>query len=294
MAAVDTGVVTGFEAEVAPLRGELLAHCYRMLGNPHDAEDALQEALLRGWRGWPAFEGRSSVRTWLYAIATRACLDAIRSRAARPGEVVVDPGLLPAAVEPFAGRGDDLRLAFIVALQRLPARQRAALLLRDVLGFTAVEASDVLEISVPAVKSALQRARAATADVVGSDVVEPDDPVARRALDVYMAAFVRGDVDALIALLRADAVLDLGARGGAFQGRVECEPVLRDAVRSAEWSMRPVVRNAQPAVVVHHDGAPFGVAVLDVRRDGVARITVFAEPRLVDAGMAGHEASVQE
>jgi RNA polymerase sigma-70 factor (ECF subfamily) len=281
VAALDTDLVTDFEAEAGRLRGELLAHCYRMLGNRSDAEDAVQETLLRAWRGWSGFEGRSSVRTWLYTVATRVCLDAARSRGARPHETPLDPAALPASVAPFEGRDDDLRLAFIVALQRLPPRQRAVLLLRDVLGYTAAEASAILEMSIPAVKSSLQRARASAGGATApDDVIEPRHPAARRMLGVYIDAFERGDVGALIEVLRADAVLTIAPNGGAFEGLAACAPVLRDAVGAGVWRLRDVVLNGQPAALAHVDGSPYGAAVLDIRRDGIAAVTVFADPAL--------------
>ena len=174
----------GFTAAIDPYRGQLLAHCYRMLGSFHDAEDALQETLLRAWRGFDRFEGRSSVRTWLYRIATNVCLTAAESRQRRVlpsglGTAQAD-GMAPVAaeqrdvpwLEPFPDRAyaadpadiatgrESMRLAFVAALQNLPARQRAALLLRDVVGLSAAEIAELLDLSVTAVNSALQRARA--------------------------------------------------------------------------------------------------------------------------------------
>ncbi|GAA5210886.1 sigma-70 family RNA polymerase sigma factor [Microbacterium kyungheense] len=275
-----------FEAEAAAARRPLLVHCYRMLGSDDEAEDAVQETLERAWRAWDGFEGRSSARTWLYAIATRACLDRLRSRRSHP-EVGLDgvpESAHPATgVRPFPGGGDDLRLAFVVALQHLPASQRAVLLLRDVLRFSAAETAEVLDTTVAAVKSALQRARARIARSAPrpDDVAEPTDAATRRALDTYVSAFLTGDVSRLIGLLRDDAVLELQPQAEIFDGKAACGDVLRSAVgRPGDWSMRQIVANGQPAVVAFREGAAFGVGVLDVRRDGIARITVFADPAL--------------
>jgi len=239
------------------------------------------------WRGWDAFEGRSSVRTWLYRIATHVCLDRLRAR--RSPTVGLD-GIpeVPhgaAGVQPFPGGGDDLRLAFIVALQDLPASQRAVLLLRDVLRFSAADTAAALDTTVAAVKSGLQRARARIARTAPrpDEVAEPRDAATRRALDIYVAAFTAGDVTRLVHLLRDDAVLELQPQDERFDGKAACAEVLRSAAgQPGGWRMRPVVANGQPAAVVHQAGTPFGVAVLDVRDDGIVRITVFADPGLVD------------
>jgi RNA polymerase sigma-70 factor (ECF subfamily) len=287
MAAVDTGAVSSFEAEASLARHALLVHCYRMLGSLDEAEDAVQVALERAWRAWDGFEGRSRPRTWLYRIATRVCLDRLRTRRA-PADVGLDGIPEPpsaAALQPFPGEGDDLRLAFVVALQHLPASQRAMLLLCDVLRFSAAETADMLETTVAGVKSGLQRARARIARSAPSaeDVTEPRDPATRRALDAYVSAFTAGDVTRLVDLLRDDAVLELQPQGELFEGKAACAVVLSSAAGlPGGWRMRPVVANGQPAAVVHRAGAAFGVAVLDVRRDGIARITVFDDPGLVD------------
>ncbi|GAA5201234.1 sigma-70 family RNA polymerase sigma factor [Microbacterium jejuense] len=280
-----------FEAETAAARHELLVHCYRMLGSPDDAEDAVQETLERAWRAWDGFQRRSSVRTWLYRIATHVCLDRLRTRRAHATvglDGIPESAHEPAVVLPFPGGGDDLRLAFVVALQDLPASQRAVLLLRDVLRFSAIETADALDTTVAAVKSALQRARARIARTAprADTVAEPTDAAARRALDTYVDAFTSGDVARLVDLLRDDAVIELrlsaeGIAGGVFDGKVACVAVLRSAAVPGEWRMRPVVANGQPAAVAHRSGDPYGVAVLDVRADGIARITVFADASLV-------------
>ncbi|MFD6177536.1 MULTISPECIES: RNA polymerase subunit sigma-70 [unclassified Isoptericola] len=283
--------MTRFEDEVAPLRGELLAHCSRMLGSRQDGEDALQEALLHAWRGWEGFEGRSSVRTWLYTVATRACIDAARTRRHTPVPVDADAGSPAEAlgghpVQPFPDDRADVRLALVAGLRLLPPTQRAALLLREVLGFRAAEVARMLGTSVPAVKSSLQRARArlGSAALVPYDVVEPRGAVAAHQLGVYLRAFETGDVTELVATLRTDATLELRPVGARFEGKARCAAVLHAAAREpGGWRMGRAVANGQPAAVVHRRGKPYGVAVLDARRDGIAGITVFADPDLVDA-----------
>jgi RNA polymerase sigma-70 factor (ECF subfamily) len=203
--------MSAFVSDTEPYRRELVAHCYRMLGSAHDAEDVVQETYLRAWRGYQEFESRSSVRTWLYRIATNACLTALAhsSRRVLPsglGGPADDPHAEPAPatnvtwlqVIPDSWVDDpavvvtsreSLRLALVASLQHLPAQQRAVLLLRDVLAFPAADVAAMLNISVAAVKSALQRARARMQDVAPSadDVVEPTEPRARELLEMYMA-----------------------------------------------------------------------------------------------------------
>jgi RNA polymerase sigma-70 factor (ECF subfamily) len=287
--------VNGFEDAAAPLRSELLAHCYRMLGSWDEAEDAVQETYERGWRGWERFEGRASVRTWLHRIATNVCLNAVRDRGRRalpsgigaPTDELDGPEetLPPEAwVQPFAGDRDDLRLALIAGLQALPATQRAVLLLRDVLAFAAAEVAAMLGTSPAAVKSSLQRARARMAEVAPEpdEVVEPNAPEARRLLDAYVTAFETANVDLLTAVLRADARLEVLPGRAWYAGKATCSLVFASAVGTAgDWRMERTLANGQPAVAAYLHGEPFGVAVLDVRRDGIAGVTVFGDAALV-------------
>jgi RNA polymerase sigma-70 factor (ECF subfamily) len=308
-----------------PYRSELLAHCYRMLGSAHDAEDMLQETLLRAWRSWDGFEGRASVRTWLYRIATNACLRAIENRGRRPlpaglGAPGSDPDRPPAAalpdvpwLEPLpdallsgatGGSGapgapgdpasivvsrQSTRLALAAALQYLPARQRAVLILRDVLGWHAAEVADLLQISTVAVNSALQRARAALrqAGVTEDDVREPADRDKRLVVDRYAAAFENADVAALLRLLADDAVLEMPPTptwfaGRAAIGRFFTAQVLREP---GGFLMRETAANGQPAFGAYirgDDGAyhAHAIAVLDVRGAAITRIVAFLEPGL--------------
>jgi RNA polymerase sigma-70 factor (ECF subfamily) len=223
-----------FESRLEPHRAELTGYCYRMLGSPFDAEDAVQETLTRAWRGLDRFEGRASVRTWLYRIAGNVCFDMIDAgaRRARPmdlsGAGTADGPLTPPLpestwIEPipdarWTPEGADpveltqaresVRLAFVAALQHLPPRQRAVLILREVLGFRAAEVAELLDTTVASVNSALQRARATldARDDIRGELADPADPAQRELLARYMDAFERYDIDALTALLHEDAV----------------------------------------------------------------------------------------
>lgn len=215
-------------------RSALVGHCYRMLGSPFDAEDAVQETLVRAWKNIDRFEGRSSVRTWLYRIATNVCLDALsdRSRRARPMEEgpvgsvddvletrprahwlepVPDADAIEGGDDPFelAAQRQSIRLAFVAALQHLPPRQRAALILAEVVGWSATEIAACLEMTTAAVNSALQRARATLASRPAATAVEPLSDADAAILEQYVEAFHRYDVDALVSLLREDATLSM-------------------------------------------------------------------------------------
>jgi RNA polymerase sigma-70 factor (ECF subfamily) len=240
-----------YRQAVEPYLGELQAHCYRMLGSVHDAEDALQDALLRAWRGLGRFEGRSSLRSWLYRIATNTCLDAIRRRPKRVLPIDYAPAADPHGgpgrplsetvwIEPYPdeplgvpdGRAlpearyeqrESVELAFIAALQHLPARQRAVLILREVLGFSAREVAETLDTTAASVNSALQRARKtidehlpersqqATLRTLGDDAV-------RELVERYVDAWERGDVDAVAAMLAEDAAIAMPPMASWFRG----------------------------------------------------------------------------
>src|ERR671915_258419 len=228
-------------------RSELLAHCYRMLGSVHDAEDALQDALLRAWRALPRFERRSAPRTWLYRIATNACLDLInrRSRQGRehlepyPDELLeVEDGLASPAAR--YERRESVELAFVAALQHLPATQRAALLLRDVLGFSAKETALSLDTTVASANGALRRARAA----VDSGLPERSQQVALRELgddevrgivERYADALERGDLDAMVAMLAEDASFSMPPLPDRFDGLDEIVPFLARGPFTVHW-----------------------------------------------------------
>ncbi|MDG4824777.1 RNA polymerase subunit sigma-70 [Asanoa sp. WMMD1127] len=283
-----------FAAAAEPHRRELVAHCYRMLGSAEEAQDVAQETFLRAWRGFAAYEGRASVRVWLYRIATNACLNALAQRSRRPlpsglgapaasidapAEVDLSvPWLQPLPDDPadVVTRRESLRLALVASLQLLPPRQRAVLLMREVLEFPAAEVASMLDMSVAAVKSALQRARSRLAAARGEPLSDPSSPEARAQLAAYMSAFVNGDLRALEAALRKDATLEVVPSRTWFAGKATCVPYLASVLGSpGEWAMFPVTANDQPAVVVYRDGAAFGVVLLSPTPTGLAGIVLF-------------------
>ncbi len=214
LALAQAGDERAFRELVEPHRRALEVHAYRMLGSPQDAEDVVQETLVRAWRTLERFEGRSSIETWLYRIATNACLDEIRRRPRRPEPVFPYPDDLLAeaetpVVDPAAryAMQEGIELAFLTAIQRLPGRQRAILILRDVLGWTASEVAELLESTVGAVHAALQRARAAIDAALPAESPTAAAPSQRELLYDYIDAWERADVDGLVELLREDAVL---------------------------------------------------------------------------------------
>jgi len=301
-----------FAAVTEPFRQELLAHCYRMLGSIHDAEDLVQETYLRAWRAFGGFEGRSSVRRWLYKIATTTCLTALQTRSRRPlpsglGAPSDDHRVPLAAAEPavgwlqpvpdalldpaaiVAGKAG-VRLAFIAALQHLSARQRAVLTLRDVLAFRTAEVADMLDATPAAVDSALRRARAhlAAAGPMEDDLAEPDEYVGQALLDGFVDAFTRADPDALVTLLRADVELEMPPFRTWFTGRQSVVGFLAARVlrREGRWRLVPARANGQPAAVTYERAGggryqAHGVQVLTLIGDRIARITAFNDPALV-------------
>ncbi len=297
-----------------PFRPELLAHCYRMLGSVEDAEDAVQETYLRAWRSYGKFEGRSSLRQWLYRIATNACLRALEQGSRRPlPSGLGGPGDDPAAplttagsevrwLQPIPGplletqpadpatvvasRGS-VRLALVAALQHLPARQRAALILRDVLGWRAAAVAELLDMTTSAVNSALQRARAQLAQVAPAedDLGEPAEPDRRALLDRYVAAFETADGTALEQLLREDVELEMPPFVTWFAGRQAVLRFFSSQVLAGlgQFRMVPTTANGQPAAAAYSRGRdgvyrPHAVHVLSLTSTGVTRIVAFLDP----------------
>jgi RNA polymerase sigma-70 factor (ECF subfamily) len=311
-----------FRRLVEPHRSALLAHCYRMLGSMPDAEDAVQDALLRAWRGLTRFEGRSSLRSWLYAIATNASLRAIERRPRRvlpidyapaadphdgPGEPVVES----VWVEPYpderlgvedglAGpearyeQRESVELAFIAALQHLPARQRAVLILREVLGFSARETAEALDASPASIDSALQRARRTVNDRLPERSQQAalsslDDERMREIVDGFVDAWERADVDAVVAMLASDAAMTMPPLPTWYRGReavaafLEGWPLRRDI----RWRVVPVRANGQLAFghyIWDDERETFtahSITVLTLDGERIAEITAFLDAELM-------------
>ena len=299
-----------------PFRPELLAHCYRMLGSVHDAEDQVQETMIRAWRSYGDFEGRASLRTWLYRIATNACLRALENSSRRPlpsglGAPGDDPEAPLASARPEvpwlqpipdalvnAGSADpaeivtsrqSMRLALIAALQYLPARQRAVLILRDVLSWRAAEVAELLGTTTPAVNGMLQRARARLEQAApGEDQIqEPPDPAGRALLERYATAFQNADVAAVIQLLREDAVFEMPPEAIWFTGRELIGRFLRSRVLTepGRFQLVPTAANGQPSLGAYlrgHDGGyrAHSICVLTIAGSHVTRVTSFNDPGL--------------
>jgi RNA polymerase sigma-70 factor (ECF subfamily) len=311
MTTVVLGPSEGLDPRLAEHRRELTGYCYRMLGSSFDAEDAVQETMVRAWRGLDSFEGRSALRSWLYRIATNVCLDALAGRqrralpmdlspgrpwapvesslaAQRPGtawvEPVLDRAVLPEDGDPaeMTVERESIRLAFIAALQHLPPRQRAVLLLREVLRFQAEEVARLLGATVASVNSALQRARATLAEAGGRPEPRPLDDEARELLERYVDAFTRYDIDEFVSLLHEDAT----------QHMPPYEMWLGSAEDIGRWMLGPghgcrgsrllaVSANGSPAVAQWRaagDGfAPWALHVLEIDGDRVRNITSFLD-----------------
>jgi RNA polymerase sigma-70 factor (ECF subfamily) len=307
-----------FIAAVERFRGELQLHCYRMLGSLEDSEDLVQETLLRAWRARAKFEGRSTLRAWLYSIATNACLDLLRRRRPRllPPDVgpagnvdttLTQPSELP-WLDPYPEtllsvasdeRGpqsqlvekETVELAFMAAIQHLPSRRRAVLILRDVLEWSAKDTAATLEMTVASVNSTLQRARATLKEHLPRGRLEwqrsaRSDVSERELLSRYMQAHERGDVSMLAALLREDARVSTPPYAAWYDGR---EAFMRSARRGAaagRYRYLPTRANGQPAAASYirrdHDGVyrPLAIDVLRVEDGLVAELTIFLRPDL--------------
>ena len=317
LARARAGDEEAFRELTEPHRRELQLHCYRILGSVQDAEDLVQETLLAAWRGLETFEGRSSVRAWLYRIATNLCLNALRARSRRPqqGQTVADapaPTRLtePIWLEPYpdllleeipdrspepAARyeaRESIELAFIVALQRLPPRQRAALVLRDVLGFRTAEVAAMLGTGEASVKGALQRAREALRDRLAAAEREraprPNSDRERRVAGRFADAVESGDIDEVVALLTDDALLTMPPHPLEYQGHESIAAFLRyrAELRGAALRVVPTRANTQPAFACYLPDAhaaiarPYGLIVLTLEGEAIAAITWFADTGL--------------
>lgn len=302
----------GFDRRIEPFRTELLAYCYRMLGSAHDAEDLVQETYLRAWRAREQYDdARSSLRTWLYRIATNACLTALDVRGRRPlpsGLVAASEPLAPlvpgervAWLQPLPdsllGTADparavidrsSLRLAFAAALQHLSARQRGALILRDVLDFSAAEAAEVLGTTVVSVNSSLQRARARVREAGArqEDLSEPSEADQRAWIDRYMKAFEQADIEALKRLLTEDVVMEMPPMLNWFAGVANYALFMEWVFAHAgtDWRLQPVSGNGQPGFAAYRRvGGGYELHTLQlftVTADGISRNSVFQEPEV--------------
>ena len=305
-----------FENLVEPYRSELHAHCYRMLGSVHDAEDALQDAMLRAWRAISKFEARSSLRSWLYRIATNTSLDAIEKRPKRVLPIDYGPKTdphdgpgAPAAestwVEPYPDdtlgledgyaapearyeQREAVELAFVAALQHLPANQRAVLILREVLGFSANEVAEALDTTTASVNSAMQRARKTVDERLPEQSQQKTlrtlgDEKLRELVSSYADAWERGDVETVVEMLAEDVSFAMPPMSSWFGGREDVEAFLRDSPMSGDWRWKalPVRSNGQPSLGFYswdeHEGAyiPFAMNVLTFDGEKLSDITAF-------------------
>ncbi|MEU4805533.1 sigma-70 family RNA polymerase sigma factor [Actinosynnema sp. NPDC023587] len=291
-----------------PYRRELLTHCYRMLGSAQDAEDLVQETYLRAWRAYERFEHLSSLRTWLYRIATRTCLTALHTRSRRPLPVdlggpaadCTDPGrarhdvpwLQPLPDDPagVVTAREGIRLAFVAALQHLPPRPRAVLILRDVMGWRAAEVADVLETTATAVNSSLRRARAQLAEVSPrrEHTAEPPAAEQRALLDRYVTAFENDDVTALVELFTTDTTWQMPPQPVWFRGPATIAGHLATRCPAGPGDVRllPTRANGQPAFATYRRTTPGGrhritcLQVLTLTRTHITQVVTFADPGL--------------
>jgi RNA polymerase sigma-70 factor (TIGR02960 family) len=314
LARARAGDEEAFRELTEPHRRELQLHCYRILGSVQDAEDMVQETLLAAWRSLEAFEGRSSVRTWLYRIATNRCLNALRTRSRRPREVPAMGDSLqptrrtePIWLEPYpdvlldeipdrsAGPAaryearESIELSFVVALQHLPPRQRAAVVLSDVLGFRTAEVAELLDTGEASVKGALQRARASLrARLPAADrdrAPRPNSAGERRLVGRFADAVQSGDVGEIVSLLTDDALLTMPPQPLEYQGHDAIAAFLRHRgeLRGAPLRIVPTRANTQPAFGCYLPDAhaaiarPYGLIVLSLEGEAIAAITWFAD-----------------
>lgn len=313
VAAAQEGDVDAFERLAAANRRPLHAHCYRMLGSLQDAEDALQETLLAAWRGIGGFEGRSSLRSWLYRIATNACLRLAEHRPHRllssdrgpAWSDVRDLGDFmendPVWLEPYPSPADDdpadsyerqenVELAFVAALQKLPANQRAVLILREVLQFSAAEVAEALDTTVASVNSALQRARKTVDDriVVGTQREElrrlGGAEGQRDLVAAFVAAWEQADVDALLDMLAEDARFAMPPFPAWFCGRADIGRFLSERTFAFQWRVHPVMANGQLAMAFYRRAPATGpftlkvISVLSLRDGQIAEMNAFLDP----------------
>jgi len=292
--AAQAGDQRAFGQLVEPYRRALTIHSYRMLGSPHDAEDIVQETLLRAWRNLASYEPRAPLSSWLYRIATNASLDEIGRRPRRPQPVEPYPDTPLAesdapTYDPAARYAlrEGLELGLLTAIQQLPGRQRAVLILRDVLGWTSPEVANLLETSAAAVNSTLQRARATIDERLPAGCSAPAADDERELLGRYVQAFANDDVDGLVALLREDAVLRMPPQPAVI-GADAIARFFRSVAPGgtfANFQHTPTWANGRPAVAIYTRSAtgeliPHGVSVLVIEDSHIAGIEAFVDPAL--------------
>jgi RNA polymerase sigma-70 factor, ECF subfamily len=317
IAAARAGDESAYTALVEPHRRELRAHCYRMLGSAHDADDAVQDALLRAWRGLPRFEGRSTTRSWLYKITTNACLNAIARRpkgrvlpldyapAGDPHDGAGAPLVETVWVEPYPDadlpladtfgapdvrydQRESVELAFVAALQLLPPNQRAVLIMREVLGFSAKESADALDTTVASINSALQRARKTIDDKLPDRSQQTTlralgDEEVQGLVERYVAAWERNDVDAVVAMLTDDATFSMPPNAAWFRGLADIATFLPTGPMSRPRRFRPVAANGQLAfgTYIWEDDLghfrPNAIHLIDVRGGKISAMTAFLD-----------------
>lgn len=329
LAAAQAGDSSAFSSLTEPHRRELLSHCYRMTGSLEDAEDLVQETMLRAWRRLETYQGRASLRAWLYKIATNACLDALERRPKRNlPQNVCDPSDLTTALEPpttepiwiqpypdellapseanpearYEAR-ESISFAFLIALQDLPARQRCALILGDVLDWHPGEIADTLEITVSAVNSLLHRARSTLKQRYAPDhqiSIEPalSDNRVKPVLDRYLHAWETGDVESIISMLKEDAMFPMPPLAAWFKGRSAIKSLLTGTILAGEargrWRLLPVHANGQPGFAFYRIDEkdqkyhPFAIQVLTFDGDLLSNVITFGYPDLFPAfGLPG-------
>ena len=304
--------VSDFERLVERHRRELYVHCYRMLGSAQDAEDALQESLLAAWRGFEAFEGRSSARTWLYRVCTNACLRFAERKPPRvltpdhgpaftqtqdlgefvPGSVWLEPLITEEDAADAYIQREGVELAFVAALQHLPGTQRAVLILREVLGYSAAEVAEMLDTTPASVNSAMQRARQAVDERVPERTQQAElaalgEDGLKALVDDFVAAWERADIDALVALLSDDAQFTMPPLPAWFDGRDNVAMFFRERIFETPWRIRPLEINCQPGIATYiqqpgEAGFTLGaVNALSIRDGRISRLNGFLDPAVL-------------